>query len=987
MKKLILFVLMLLAVSSAMAEYTEGQKVEGFTVESVRPFELIDARVTTLVHDETGARVCYIANDDTNRVFNITVQTHAVDNTGLPHIYEHATLGGSEKYPSESLFFNLGYQTYNTYMNASTYSRMTAYPCASLSEAQLLRYADFYTDSVLHPMVLRKESLFRQEAWRYRLEEEEGPLTIEGTVYSEMLGSMSQERQADMNQRRLMFPGSVIAYNQGGDPDAMPELTWQELIDYHEAFYHPSNCVIYLYGEFEHPEAFLSLLDEAFRGYTKKDMSWEDSAYAPISGEVFAEYPYPVSMDAQTEGDATVYYSIRLDGFTDEELLKLNTLMSFLSDNCFPLLHNLQTQLPSGDFSCGVDRSGPDPVLTFIAANIDREEADLFRETVRSSLEEMAQNGLDEEDLDGSMSALALSIRLLREDSSIGLDITENMGYQYAESGNLYAYMDSVEALDRAMDWNRDGSFKALLSKALSCQNRAMSVTYPQPGLREELDAKEEARLAAILEGMSKEEKAALIAASEETEEPSDSTEEIRSLTAVTVESLPEEVKEYPYEDVTGKYRSVFVEASVDGVGMAQIFLPEDHLTLEETQYVALLTELTDYLDTEKHTRRELSSLMNRYFYDGILSLESVGKDDYVPYLILGFTALDKDLEGSYEFVRELLLEGVLDPERIAEAVDSLRMSLWDYLTSMPYGTQLLRSISRVAQRYRYNAWVSSYEYYDFLCRVQARLEEDPEGVVADLEHAREALQRSSGAMTVFCGSRESKKVNAPLAERFLDALPEGKTQKAEYTFPEFPKNEGTAMDISVYYNGYFADYKTLGLPGYTADMNVVASIVTDSFLYPLLRDQYGAYAVVHGANRDGMYVYSYDDPNIQETYGVYALLPQLIQELDLDQETLDGYILSAYAGYAMPQGELSGAYSTALSVIKGQPLDERLQYMRQIKSITPEKVAGYSEVYRRLVTRGMRSSTGPVAGIQKNANLFDAVFRPFAAGQEEEAE
>ena len=120
-----------------------GEVVYGFEVKEVRDFPLIDAQIVRFEHQKTGAELYYVANDDTNRVFDLTFFTDAVDQTGLPHVFEHSTLSGSEKYPSKSLFFNLSYQTYNTYMNAFTTDRMTSYPVASLSEAQLLKYADF----------------------------------------------------------------------------------------------------------------------------------------------------------------------------------------------------------------------------------------------------------------------------------------------------------------------------------------------------------------------------------------------------------------------------------------------------------------------------------------------------------------------------------------------------------------------------------------------------------------------------------------------------------------------------------------------------------------------------------------------------------------------------------------------------------------------------------------------------------------------------
>ena len=143
-----------------------GETVEGFILRTERDLPLVGAKVYVFEHERTGAQLMYIANSDTNRVFDLTFLTRAVDNTGLPHVFEHSTLDGSAKYPSKSLFFNLSYQTYNTYMNAMTSALYTTYPVASLSEEQLLRYADYYTDSCLNPMIMTDEGIFLEEAWR-----------------------------------------------------------------------------------------------------------------------------------------------------------------------------------------------------------------------------------------------------------------------------------------------------------------------------------------------------------------------------------------------------------------------------------------------------------------------------------------------------------------------------------------------------------------------------------------------------------------------------------------------------------------------------------------------------------------------------------------------------------------------------------------------------------------------------------------------------
>ena len=127
MKRLLsLFLSLVLALGllgAAPAE--EASSANGFTLTDERRFELVGADIELYQHDKTGALVMFILNDDTNRAFEITFRTPCETSKGIAHVLEHSVLDGSAKYPSKSLFFNLSYQTYNTYMNAETGANYT----------------------------------------------------------------------------------------------------------------------------------------------------------------------------------------------------------------------------------------------------------------------------------------------------------------------------------------------------------------------------------------------------------------------------------------------------------------------------------------------------------------------------------------------------------------------------------------------------------------------------------------------------------------------------------------------------------------------------------------------------------------------------------------------------------------------------------------------------------------------------------------------
>ena len=126
------------------------------------------------------------------------------------------------------------------------------------------------------------------------------------------------------------------------------------------------------------------------------------------------------------------------------------------------------------------------------------------------------------------------------------------------------------------------------------------------------------------------------------------------------------------------------------------------------------------------------------------------------------------------------------------------------------------------------------------------------------------------------------------------------------------------------------------------------------------------------------MFIYTYRDPNIAETFRVLDGLPEMIAGSGIDQETLDGYILKSYAYYAMPQGELSGAVNAAEAVLKGRPQDESVTSMRQLKQLNLEKLADYTGLLEKFSEAGAVRTAGGAAAINAEADRYDKILNPF---------
>lgn len=76
-----------------------GSSLHGFTLQRAKHIPELELSALHFQHDKTGADYLHVARDDKNNVFSIGFKTNPPDATGVPHILEHVTLCGSEKYP------------------------------------------------------------------------------------------------------------------------------------------------------------------------------------------------------------------------------------------------------------------------------------------------------------------------------------------------------------------------------------------------------------------------------------------------------------------------------------------------------------------------------------------------------------------------------------------------------------------------------------------------------------------------------------------------------------------------------------------------------------------------------------------------------------------------------------------------------------------------------------------------------------------------
>ena len=137
-----------------------------------------------------------------------------------------------------------------------------------------------------------------------------GELSYNGVVYNEMKGAFSSpDGVLDRMILNSLFPDTTYANESGGDPDVIPELTYEEYLNFHRTYYHPSNSYIYLYGNMDMEEKLNWLDQEYLSAYDRKEVDSEIHLQKPFEQMHDITKPYSIASNESTEDNTYLSYN------------------------------------------------------------------------------------------------------------------------------------------------------------------------------------------------------------------------------------------------------------------------------------------------------------------------------------------------------------------------------------------------------------------------------------------------------------------------------------------------------------------------------------------------------------------------------------------------------------------------------------------------------------------------------------------------------
>ena len=1011
MKKLaVLIILAILAtvmpvIAGAPTEYEipePGTKINGFKVVDVTNWEQYATDVVKLEHEKTGSVLYWLANDNIDRSFLIAFRTPINDDTGMPHVFEHATLAGSGKYPGGNTWFDLIDKTSNTYLNGHTHQNLTTYPMSSTSEEQLLKYIDYYISGITDPLAIKNKFAMMREAYRYELDDPEGDISLQGIVYSEMLGYMNQDNTAEFNYNRMIWPDSYVSTNPGGDPRNIPDLTIDGLRNFHETYYHPSNASMYLTGDVDLPR-FLDLLDSEFLSkYDKKEIVIQDSNYKPLEPGYYEKtFPFAAEMGTPTEKNAIIKYGMPFVISDYNDMKVLDYVGTYMNDESSPLQRIAKEKLPEAEISMETtwEAEGKD-ALVFNCSAIDAADKDTFKAVCDEALAELLENGVNEEVLNAILISKRFFELMKLDSSDIYLNLSEDMALEWSNLGDRDVWKKYVEFENHISELVTVENLNETARKYWTKLDTAvMAITVPEPGLKEKNDAALREKLDKMKADMTPEEVDALAA---ETRAYMDFVEESNAipmpeeLNALTVETLPEEIYYDPASEtniggirvVTNEIDSPLIRISIRTDTSS---IPFEDL-FDFSEYIYLLGTL----GTEKYTREELPAKkaavsVGMNMYNNHIEKPEI-RDINNIFLTVWF-ALPETLEESFDLVEEILYNtDFSDYDYIrSDAASNYALSQMYMDSNGPsYGALAARAVFSPAGKLNY--YLNSEAQMDYWDKLSKYTDEEMDALVEKFEGFRDIILNKNGALLTVMGNTENIMRSAALGYNLISKFDDTVLESVDYNarIEDLPLHTAIVTGGNVAFNFAAADLEAAGYEKYDGGLKVVTKIIQNKLFYPEIRvknSAYGTYATLLTDYVLGYY--SYRDPKVAETFDVYAKTGDFLRNLNMSESELEGYITSVYGELTMPVGPLSAALRGINDLVVGENTYEKtVKMIKDIKAFRTDDIVKYAPLADTVVSdSGSRVTAGAKSMIEANAELYDYINYNLMRGEEKAEE
>lgn len=937
-----------------------------------------------LKHKKTKAFVTLLLNDDENKVFYIGFRTPPKDSTGVAHIIEHTVLCGSSKFPAKDPFIELAKGSLNTFLNAMTYPDKTVYPVASCNDQDFHNLVDVYLDAVFNPNIYREEKIFKQEGWHYELNSAEDELTINGVVYNEMKGVYSSPD--DVVEREIMtslFPDSTYGIESGGDPDYIKELTYEEFLDFHRKYYHPSNSFIYLYGNVD-AEEYLRFIDEEYLSkYDYLDVDSEIIAQEPFKETKYLSKEYSVLDEESSEGDYLTY-NISMGTALDKELyIALDVLDYVLTGAPGAIIKQALIDAGIGDdVYSSVEGGIYQPYFAITAKGAKDGQLDDFVRIIEEKLAECAKD-LPKQSLMAAINLFEFKYREADFGSyprglMLGLQSLDSWLYDkskpfmHIEANETYAYLKN----------NIDAKlFENLIKKYFIDNTHKTVIKFsPKIGLTKEKDEALKKSLKGIKDSLSDEEINNIVeetkALKQYQQEPS-SEEDLLKIPLLKHEDLKKQaVKTINEVTSIDDTECIWHDVFTNGIGYLTLMFNIDKVPGDLFPYLGILKALIGMVDTKNYSYGSLFNEINIHTGGIKPELSSYANNKDLSELKMFFNMKAKFLydkmDKAFELIEEMILTSKLDDmKRLNEVLNELKVRLSSSMVSQGHQVAAYRALSYFSKSAYVSEKLSGLPFYNLVVSITDDFDNKKEELISKLSELCKVIFRPENLIVSYTADKKGCVNLGENITRIKEKLYRDSVRTGCLEFEFSKKNEAFKTAGQVQYVAKAGNYISKGLE-YTGALKALRVIMGYDYLWNNVRVLGGAYGCMSSFGKNGdSYFVSYRDPNLKETLEIYNNATEYVETMELDDRKVLQFIIGALSDLDVPmtpstKGEFSlGAYMSNMT-------DEDFQKERdELLSIDADVIHGLSRYIKAFVEEDNICVVGNADAIEDNSNLF----------------
>ena len=926
--------------AAAAALLVPGTTCHDFAVERCETVPELDSDAYVLRHIASGARLLYLACDDENKAFAIGFKTPPADSTGVFHILEHSVLCGSAKFPVKEPFVDLIKSSMQTFLNAMTYPDKTIYPVATTNEQDLYNLMDVYLDAVFNPAIYTKPTIFEQEGWHYELDLpegaegegsaaslREGTLRYNGVVFNEMKGALSDPMSVlDDAVNAALYPDTAYAHESGGDPRAIPALTYEQFLDTHARHYNPSNSYITLYGDLDVDRA-LAFLDERYLSQPSAASRRMDAAVAagedpstlapnPLDAQTPVTCEYKRVEMATTPENALVGLGLVLGSALDRKRTIAADILfeALLGSNEAPVKKAILAAGLGGNVVSYTAAESLQPYELIMLQNAQPGVARELRRVFQDACRDLCEHGVPRERLEAIISSNEYDLRQrdygIADGVAIACDALSTWLYDDDAATLALKYGPVYEELRGELD----GSYFEDLLRELVLQNDHMALVELVPvDAAEGAESAEAAELATKRDAMTDAELADVVERTgvlRAAQEAEDTPEDKATLPRLRVSDIGEARPEPPLVvDTTAPIPCLRHGIPTNRLAYAMQYFDLSCVAFEDLPYVTLLCRLLKQLPTREHSAEELDNLLAGKL--GFLSfttevMTQPDVDGVSPYLLVSAGALSEKIDALASLPREVWSSTLLldaDADRVRDVLTQIRIGLEQGFINNGHSAALGRAMSYSSPSAVVREQLSGVDFYLFLRDLLDHFDERLDDLRAKLTELAGRIFVADGCMASFTGSDEDFDAYWDAAGDLGLGAGDGADAGRNALVVPTPRDRHEAFVIpsDICFAARACDPRRLGID-VTGAWAVAANALSYDYLWNEIRVKGGAYGCgFRAAGERQTAFYTYRDPAVDPSIERVERAGAWLGSFEPDEAAFEGFIVSCVSGMDAP--------------------------------------------------------------------------------------